>query len=406
MRKITAVFVIAFSLGLFIVACGSSQSTPFTTSTLPEAATLNNMPGEFTEPLVTFGETIHRQGWRLAIPAFSPDGKIVALVSEKVSLWNVETHELIHEFVKPYSNCYNKNVVFSSDGKLLATSIYCSYHPTATGHVLIWNTESGILLHDWEQVFSKNTSKLEGISNSYPASGIAFLPESTVLAFASGNSIELRDVQEDSRSIVLGLGDEMIATDIAISEDGKRLFAFMDFSYPKDPNEIGKKYALQTWDLESERLVDEIDFPETGNTGFFISHFDVDMKLTSTNLINLDYIDETFTVTDLETGDKTNLNYLGDVETYLSQDTRYVVYLPKVDRSNCKSQSIALLDTHLNQSLYTFETSNKDFGTDWCHGAYTIIFNPDNTILAVAHEERVSLWEISSFTEAKENDTP
>ena len=419
MRNINAAFVIALSLGLLLTSCSSGQGpySPIVTPTGQEKATLspvpvhptptlNSTPDENSAFLLTLGEVVNRQGWRSAIPAFSSDGKMIALVSQKVSLWNVETNELIHELVRPYSNCYTRNVVFSSNGKSLATSIYCSYDASATGHVLIWDTESGSLLHDWEQALSKNTSKIDGVSNSYPATGIAFLPESTVLALASGNRIEIRDVMGDRKSVVLELGDKMIASDIAISDDGKRLFAFMDFSYPKEPNEIGQKYALQTWDLESKRLVNEVKFPETGNTGFFINHFDVDMRLASKSLVRVDYIKETFSVTDSETGSKTGLYYLGNVETYFSQDARYVVYLPKLDGFNCKNQSMVLWDTHLNKNLYTFETSNKDFGAEWCHRPHPIIFNPANTILAIAHEERVSLLEIARFTKPEENGTP
>jgi hypothetical protein len=63
-------------------------------------------------------------------------------------------------------------------------------------------------------------------------------------------------------------------------------------------------------------------------------------------------------------------------------------------------------DTHLNQSLYVFKASTNDFGTEWCYAPNTMIFNPDNTLLAIAHEERVSLVSISSFTKPKESGAP
>lgn len=421
MRKIIAALIIAFSVGLLASSCANSQSTPSPIATpmlqqtviptqlfdppTPEITpTLNNTPDENGGLIITLGRPSYRQGYWLAIPAFSPDGKMIALVSGRVGLWDTETHELIYELEKPYSNCYTENVAFSLDGKLLAASIDC--YENATGYVLIWDTESGVLLHNWEQAFSKDTSEFDELFNSRPATGIAFLSASSVLAFANGNTIEIRDVKEDSEPIVFELGDEMFASDIVISQDGKRLFAFMDFSYTKTANEVGQKYALQTWDLNSNKIVEQVDFPEPDNTGIFFGHFDVEMKLTGRNLINIDYINETFTVTDVETGTKTNLDYLGDVETYLSQDSKYVIYLPKLDGFNCKNQSIELLDTHLNQNLYTFETSNKYFGRQWCYGPHTIIFNPNNTILAITHEERVSLLDISSFTKSKENGVP
>jgi WD40 repeat protein len=420
MRKIVAAFVIVVSL--FISSCLSSPSPsiPTVTSTLQETATptqlVDHSTPEITPTLdnpsdknggliATLGETVNRQGYWPALPAFSPDGKMIALVSERVRLWDVESQELIYELGKPYSNCYTENVAFNTDGNLLAASIYCT-DANLAGHVLIWDTKSGVLLHNWEQAFSKNTSNLEGILNNHPATGMAFLPKSSILTFANGNTIEIRDIKKASQSVVLQLGEEMVATGIAISRDGKRLFAFMDFSYTKTPNEIGQKYALQIWDLESKSLVDKIDFPESSNTGVFIGHFDTEMKLVGTNLINIDYINKKFTVTDLETNSTRSLYYLGDVKTFISQDTNYVVYLPELDGFDCKNQSVELWNTLLNQSLSAFKTSNHDFGTKWCYGPNTIIFSPDNTILAIAHEERVSLLDISSFTKAKKSGAP
>jgi len=422
MKKNTFAFAIVFSLGLFCCSCNDGQSivTPTATSTVQESSTptihVNPTPTFTPTPkntsvensglITTLGETVNRQGWWTAIPAFSPDGKMIALASDRVRLWNTQSHELIYELEKPYSNCYTENVIFSSDGKLLATSIYCIADSNATGHVLIWSTENGGLLHDWEQKFSKNTSKLDGVSNIYPTTGIAFLPASSMLAFANGNTIEIKNVQQDDNVVVLKLGDEMIASNIAISDDGRFLFAFMDFSYYKTPNRIAQKYALQVWDLESRSIREETYFPEPDNTGFFIGHFDVEMKLTDKLLLNTDYLNETFSVTNLETSNFKNLSYRGDVKTFINQDASYVVYLPKLDGFNCKNQSIELWETNANRSLYSFKTSNEDFDSEWCFGPNAIIFSPNNTMLAIAHEERLSLWNISNFTKPNESTMP
>ena len=404
MLKNTTVFFIVFSLGFLTSSCNSSQNTAisFATPSFQTTATSTLAP-EYDGLITTLGETV-KSPWWIAIPAFSPDGKMVTLVSEKVRIWNTETQKIIYELEKPYSNCYTENVVFSSDGKLLATSIYCITDTESTGHVLIWNTESGVLLHDWEQKFSKNTSKIDGVLNTHPATGIAFLPKSSVLAFANGNTIEIKDVLGEGKTAVLELGDEMVATNISISRNGKRLFAFMDFSYWKLPHDIGQKYALQTWDLESYKQVKQMDIPEPDNIGSFYGHFDVEIKLTGTNLIKTDYINKTFTITDIETGNSRDLYYLGDVKVFISQNTNYISYLPNL--FDCKNQGIKLWDTYRNQSLHVFHDSEANFVTEFCHGQSEIIFNSDNTILAIAHEERLSLWDISSFTKPKESTIP
>jgi dipeptidyl aminopeptidase/acylaminoacyl peptidase len=351
--------------------------------------------------IVTLGEKVPSPWWD-AIPAFSPDGKLIALSSDRVRLWNVQTHELIHEFIRPHSNCHTENAVFSFNGSLFATSIYCLSDSRATGHVLVWDTNSGILLHDWEQSFSKNTSELDGISNSRPATGIAFLPKSSILAFANGNTIEIKDIQQHHETTVLNLGDDMIASDIAISENGNHLYAFMDFSYFKPPNKIGQKYALQIWDFNEKRLEEEITFPEPGDTGSFGGHHDAKMELFGNLLIHTDYINKTFRVTNLETDSTNNLHYGGDVETYISQDTNYVIYY------QCRLQSLGLWNTRNNQILdvIRIKALNKDFDAHWCYRPHTTIFSPDNTTLAIAHEERVSLWDTSEYINLREANIP
>lgn len=423
MKKYTPAFIIAFSLGLLSFSCSGGQDiiTPMATSTIQKQSTLTQIPSNPTpvptpEPnkisdetnglITTLGEAVNKQGWWTAIPAFSPDGKMIVLVSESVRLWNTDSYELLYELEKPYSNCHTKNVVFSSDGKLLATSIYCIADSKATGHVLIWNTESGILMHDWEQRFSKNTSKDDGIINSYPATGIAFLPNSSEVAYANGNTIEIKDALGNSNTVVFELGDEMVASDIGISDDGKELFAFMDFSYFKPTGKAGQKYALQVWELDSKSIKEEIYFPEPDNTGFFIGHFDVEMKLIDKRLLNTNYVNKTFSVTNLETGKVENLSYNGDARVFASHDSSYVVYLPKLNGFNCKNQTIELWSTEVNQSLFILKTSNEDFGKEWCFGPYSIAFSPNNAVLAIAHEERLSLWDINEFTKPNGSTIP
>lgn len=421
MKKYKAIFVIAFLLGLFCYSCNSNQdiATPTPTSIIQQISIPTHSPiyptSTFTPTsdnivekgglITTLGDKVDRQGWWSAIPAFSPDGKIIALVSDRVQLWNVETHELAQELFRPYPNCHALKVAYSTDGRFLATSSSCATDTNA-GHVFIWDTKNGELLQEWEQKFSKNTSENKDLSNSASATGLTFLPESSLLAFANGNAIEIRDVREGGKSENFELGDDMVATDIAVSSDSKRLFAFMDTTYFKTSNRIAYKYALQVWDLELKKIIEQTAFPEPENAGFFIGHFDVEMKLSDKFLLSTDYINDNFSITNLEAGTTINPSFRGDVKAYVSQDINYVLYLPKVNGFDCKTQSIELWSTNLDKLLYSFTTSNEDFHTMWCFGPHTIVFSPNNAILAIAHEERVTLWDISSFTKSKESTIP
>ncbi len=100
------------------------------TLTLAPIKTPRYNPGFF----VTFGEAGNGSGPSIV---FSPDSKMIALVGEKVSLWDINTQELIHDFAKPpYWPCYSGNESFNTEGSLLAVSTYCLSDLDVTGHLL------------------------------------------------------------------------------------------------------------------------------------------------------------------------------------------------------------------------------------------------------------------------------
>ncbi len=266
-------------------------------------------------------------------------------------------------------------------------------------------------MHDWEQRFSKDTIGSEDFSNSRPATGFAFFRGNSKIAFANGNTIEIRDFrQEDGDPVIFNLGDDMIASDIYISEDSGHLFAFMDFSYwdyDYIPARIAQKYTLQIWSLKTRTIQSETEFPEPENTGSFIGHFDEARSLSDKSLMYVNYVKGIFEVTDLETWKVKALPFQGDKEIYSSPDANYVIYFPTIFEiegiNNCIGD-VELWDINTEKILYTFKVPGKDFDPEWCYAPHTFAISPDNTLLAISHNERVSLWAISNVV--KTNATP
>lgn len=369
--------------------------TRIPTITLKPTKTPHENPGY----LVTFGET-GKGGWP-AIPVFSPDGKLIALASENVRIWNINTQELVYEFDRPYYPCYTEHASFDASSSLLAVSIYCvgESGPNATGHLLVWDTQSGVLLHDWEQKDARNTSETECISSRSPVPGFVFLPNDTRIAFSSGNTIEIRDARLEREPVVLELGDDMLGSDISVSENGEQLFVFMDFGCIIEFGDYLQKYALQIWKLKSRGIQAEIKYPDPKNTGNFIEHWDEAMSLSGKFLTYINYLKGIYKLTDLETWKMKLLPFHGDVEAYISPDTNYAVYFPTIyhlDRDNCNDPNVELWNTNTDQILYTFTTPGIYFETQWCYGTHTFAINQDNTLLAITHNDRVSLWDISN----------
>ena len=245
------------------VAFGTNIAlTPSETPNFTPTAT----PHENLGFIVSLGKLYGSSGH--AFPAFSPDGKMVALISEAVTLWNLDTWDLKFELENPYSHSYcdTRNVSFSEKSRLLAASITCISDSYLGGHLLVWDTENGTLLQDWVRDIA-DTKNLSEYSKFTFATGFAFLPNSPLIAVANANTIEFWGARQPTPSDkILDLGVEMVATDISISDDGKLLFAFMSYYSDHGFNNIGTKNTLQVWDLGTLELQDEITWPESGYT--------------------------------------------------------------------------------------------------------------------------------------------
>src|SRR5262249_37030953 len=155
-----------------------------------------------------------RPGMRVNHAAFSPDGKTVALASQRaVTIWDLATAKELHRFQAPGFTVLMENsaVAFSPDGKLLAAASYTAM----TVH--LWEVSTGKELHayrhgDWVH-------------------HLAFAPDGKTLATtttggAKENTIYLWDIatgQELRQFKGHEMGFDKMITSIAFSPDGRML---------------------------------------------------------------------------------------------------------------------------------------------------------------------------------------
>jgi WD40 repeat protein len=338
---------------------------------------------------------------------------MIAMASERIGLWDVNTHQLIHELISPYADlhCYTQRVSFSGDSTLLAVSNYCT-DSDWTGHILVWDTKSGNLLFNREQKFSKNTSKWPNSFNNNPAPGFAFLPTSSVLAFANGNAIEITDVRQNNEPVELQLGDKMFATDISISGDGRKLFAFMDFDSDTNVESVtAKSYAVQIWNLQTNARLRYMEFPpSSGCCGYFYHT----MSLFGHLLAYVDNLTGSSYITNLENGNVKKLPYRKLQQggaIFLTSDGDLEVFLPEPPVTandlqygpGCENQTIELWNTNTWQNIYTFQPSGASFYLDCCFGSIQFAVSPDHKVLAIGHDEFLNLWDISNLPGSASN---
>ena len=257
-------------------------------------------------------------------------------------------------------------------------------------------------MHDWEQRLSKDTLQSKDHSNSYQATGIAFFSGGSKIAFANGNTIEIRNIrQAEDDTVVLDLSDDMIASDIYISGDNNQLFAFMDYwywDYNYYPALLHEKNALQAWNLNSGSIQSETVFPEPMNVDHAFWHPDEVRRSSGKFLTYINYVTGVFNVTDLETSKIKDLPFLGDFESFPSPDANFVVYFPYLsdqDGSNCNDGDVEIWDANTKQVIYKFKVPSEDFDSFWCYPPHSFLISPDNNLLAISHNEQVSLWDIS-----------
>lgn len=342
----------------------------------------NNKPGL----IVTLGEVVPPYGIP-GIPVFSPDGQIIALASSKIQFWDVNTYQLVRELKNPYSeSCYVSNAKFSPDGKLFAISATgCHKGDTSVGHLLVWDINTGELLQEWTQEYAKMPPP-RSMSDEYeiPVYAMSFLPNSTTIVFASGNTLEIRDVINNENHDVLKLGPKMYASQVSLSSDGRLAYIIMSWEKDQDfPSSWTYQHKFQVWNINTHAMLREVKYPE--------GWMNLSLELLGTSLVQVDFEKNTSQILDLETNKVRDLPFRMGWR-YYNADGSLMIYA-RLFGFNAKEQGIELWNTDSWRNIYTFMPV---FGQE----IDEIAFSPDNTILAITHDkELISLWNVRLINE-------
>lgn len=323
-------------------------------------------------------------------PAFSPGNQFIVLARDWVGIWDAVTYDLIFEFDIPYDNYFAADIAFSSEADFIAVSFICwptysecsIHHET---HLMIWELNSGNLVHDWTLPRAYMTSH----NHDYFISvyGLSFKPESNLLAYSNGNTVELKDVTNDNDPVVLDLGEEMYASEISYSDDGRYLIVLMEWDqWIGFPSEWASKFRVQVWDTAFNLLRRDIDYPEAG-------WFDEDMSLTGSYLAHSDKVSAAFTVTDLITEDTTLFPYRKGLR-FVSPDRNLVAFARFGFGYEDGEKGIELWNSDTWREIYHFApnyVTNAFF-----RGDISLVIAPDNSLMLIAHNGQLSLWDIRS----------
>jgi PGF-CTERM protein len=125
--------------------------------------------------------------------AWSPDGKLLAIATYHIYLYDAETFEQIYVFE---SVQWANSIAFSPDGQLLASATHES--------VKLWDVPGG--------------GERLTLAGSGDTKSVAFSPDDTVLATGTGKTVKLWDVESGSELHTIPAGDPV--NTVAFSPDG------------------------------------------------------------------------------------------------------------------------------------------------------------------------------------------
>lgn len=321
----------------------------------------------------------------IGIPIFSPNGKVVTLAGGGfIRFWDANSHELMRE-LHPYDGrCFVTSAQFSPDSNLFAVTLQsCDYDFSnkSIGHVLVWNTSTGELLQEWEQqTATMPATSSTGGAYTIPVDAMEFLPNNQRVIFASGNTLEVNDVSQNAKHNVLKLGQKMYASQISVSPSGESAYVLMDWNKTNDvPEHWAEEYKLQVWNISTHAMIREIKYPDSWAT--------MGLALMGRSLLEKDYKKDVSQIINLETGEARVVPFCRGPHEFYNDDNSLLACTRVID----EKQSIELWNTDNQQVIYTFV---PDFEKDWLYSLNGIAFSPDNTMLAIAHNDQLSLWNI------------
>jgi RNA polymerase sigma factor (sigma-70 family) len=196
----------------------------------------------------TLDESINNLVFRCVV--FSNDGKMMATsgtrlrnpkIEREVKVWDARTGQLKHTFLEAEGAVWETNVAFSPDGKKVAAG-------SKTGKISVWDTDNGVV---WKTM---ETEMTEGLS----AWDIAFSPDGKLMAVGYGingaeGKVDLWEVQTGNLKHTLADPPSMgVVYSLAFSPDGKSIAAG------------GVDSTCRLWDVETGALKHRLNGHDIG----------------------------------------------------------------------------------------------------------------------------------------------
>jgi hypothetical protein len=378
-------------------ASTTTLSPTFTTT--PDIDALQTQGVNEPRIVATLGTKIP-PGWYRQRVMFSPNGKLlVSSYGNKISLWEVGSYRKIMDFVVLNEKHGVERFAFSSDSLFLAATL--TYYDDPKSHLFVWDTTT------MELAFSTDLDDAILAKDSeypyhYPATAIAFIPNSTRLVTANGNSIQIINVEDATELITIDLGQDMYASDISFPNDGRFIYVFMEWwkdngitSYPR----YQTKFALQIWDTNAHFLWRTLNFPDLNWAEEF-------KKLHGSYLVTRNPAKGTLEMMSLENEDVEQLPYRQGSAymegwDYITTDNRFVLFSRYFGTHNKDEQGIELWTIDSWQMLYKFQPdfyNDPDFLSGLGSDPGEIAVSNDNNWLAIVYAGEVFIYDIRILT--------
>ena len=318
-----------------------------------------DMPETSPDP---FAVNMHRQGFSQSwLPdtsgyvLFSPDGHTLALGSEPVLLWDLSTRTVTNS-LENMSHRLITDMQYSPDGRWLATK-------DDLGNLKVWNVITGETQIQTEREGSPNNS----------VQVFAFSQNSTLLALASQDAIELWDVasaKQISTIKMMNQGTRSIIG-LAFSPDGGKLHVVL-FS-----NNI---QATETWEIATGKLLHHFELPVTA--GYVFGTTDTHWPYFARNNANQ------------------NKSW---IEVW-NLETEQIVFQLETPRPETEPIHFSLDGKFLiaisNSHLLAWNTviGHLIFDIDHVEIGSGVAISSDNQMLAIEDSGQIALWDISQVT--------